>query len=653
MRKIKVIISVLLTISMVLTGSFTVFGAENSTDYLSEENNSKIDSILEKVLAEANNNDIIPVSIWFTDISHEIIKDKVEEEMTSDIESGRISQEAIDLVFFDDLKSDVLESQPDSTVYDDCKELAESVSTEQAMEIISCERRISSELYSKRNSEHISDIMRLLSLSDEEISSSLLYSCKYAPNIDICLTKEQIFSVVENVDISCIYYLDPDIKICSNSNTDEDIEENDGLRNDSEEIFDTTFYNVTGINTARDAWRLNGYGMKVGMLEYDGIIDTSKISTHTSQIHKVSTTPYSESDHANTVAKLMVGYLDGYIGAIPNADLYYDSFDSNDNNNNYSIIKQRIEELIDEKVTAINCSFCVYSYSTFNTYGDLAKWYDHVSVQHNVHLIIASGNFGSTGVPFSNMSYNAVVVGNCYNDGLIRHTSSYCNSAPSPYKPDLVAPGVNIHVIPNYTASGTSFSAPLVTAAVIQLSQCSAILLSNPRLMKSLLISSTKITNGMSNDPMYSIVGDDDIAYSRRYGAGLLYVPNAYVAFHDKGYYQTGLLSKYGSSVIFQKYLKRTVGKTVRVCLTWDKLCTLDEPHSSSSVNENQLDTILLKVTTPDGVEYTSAYEYDNKQMVTFIPQANGYYQFELYRITDVISTNNKVNYAVTWSVQP
>ena len=650
MRKIKVIISVFLVISIVLSCSLTVFGAEITTDYISKD--YKIDSRLEEILAEADDNDIIPISVWFNDIDHEIIKDKVEEKMAPEIESGRISQEAIDLVFFDDLRSDISESQTDLSVYDDCKGLAESVSVEQAMEIISCERKVSSEIYSKYNSDHNFNIMKRLSMTDEVLSSHLLYSCRYAPNVEICLTKEQILNLVDDEEINYIYYLDPDDEICEDTVT-EDIVENDNSLDELEETFDTTFYSVTGINTARDAWGLSGNGMKVGMLESGGVIDSSLVTTHTSQMHKVSSTSYSYSNHANTVAKLMVGYLDGYVGAIPNADLYYDKIE-------YTIsgglvvahnVKQRMEETIDKEVTAINCSFSFKN--EFNTYDDLARWYDHVSIQHNVHLILSSSNRGSTGVPYTNMSYNAIVVGNCDNNGNIATSSSYCNNDPLPYKPDLVAPGVGIYIIPNYPTSGTSFSAPLVTAAVIQLSQCSAVLLSNPRLMKSLLISSTKITNGMSNDPMYSNVGGDDIAYSRKYGAGLLYVPNAYVAFHDNSYYNVGELSKYSNSICFDRYLRRVSGKTIRICLAWDKKCTINGTHSTGTVNESNLDTIKLIVIDPNGTTYSSAYEYDNKQMISFVPQSNGYYQFKIERIYSSLSTNNNVNYSITWSVQP
>lgn len=170
--------------------------------------------------------------------------------------------------------------------------------------------------------------------------------------------------------------------------------------------------------------------MKVGMLESQGIINPNLVTTYTTKIHKVSSTPYPYTNHATTVAKLMVGYLDGYCGAIPNANLYHDSYNKSYIGNGVFVynIKQRIESLIDNNVTAINCSFNVGEQG--NVYGDYARWYDHVSIQHNVHLVLTASNYGINGVPDSNMSYNAIVVGNCNNNGIISSTSSYCNSYP-------------------------------------------------------------------------------------------------------------------------------------------------------------------------------------------------------------------------------
>ncbi|WP_407385377.1 S8 family peptidase [Ruminococcus sp.] len=646
MKKTSIIISTFLVLTIIFSGSLTVYSEENDNNCFSDTLENKLDYKLSEII-EDGSDEKIPVSIWFKDIDHETIKERVEKELASDIACGIMTQATIDLVFIDNLDTNNTIIQAEFFSKNENYDPTKKDLIEQTKKAIACKREISSNLYSNSNNKHLFDIKNCLSLSNDELSSCLLYSCKYAPNIEMCLTNEQIMKIVSFTDINSLLYIGVENEINTESKTTTETKRTDNSNSKFEETYDTSFYNVTGLNTARDAFGLSGHGMKVGMLESQGIINPNLVTTYTTKIHKVSSTPYPYTNHATTVAKLMVGYLDGYCGAIPNANLYHDSYNKSYIGNGVFVynIKQRIESLIDNNVTAINCSFNVGEQG--NVYGDYARWYDHVSIQHNVHLVLTASNYGINGVPDSNMSYNAIVVGNCNNNGIISSTSSYCNSYPLPYKPDLVAPGVDIHIIPNYTASGTSFSAPLVTASVIQLAQSNAVLLSNPRLMKSLLISSSKITNGMSSDPMYSYIGNDSIAYSRVYGSGMLYVPNAYTAFNT-GNYEIGTLSENNSSDTYNANLKRAKGKKLRVCLTWDKVCTVSENHQTDSIISNHLSLLRLRVTEPNGNVYTSTYTKDNKQMITILPQTNGNYQFEVELLS---SETDITNYAISWSL--
>ena len=634
MKGIKKTLSVVFIVLIMLIFPVNALGTTIS-DYYQVFSNSKIDSRLAEVLDKLESDERVCVSVWIKDIDHQEVKNGVEEKLFAKIESGELSKQDIDLVFFDDIEINVKGSTGEQLSYGKIIGNEENESSNNKIQmVIETEREVSSAMYKQNNKTVLNGFLNSLDADDAD-APIVIYISKYAPNIDLCLTKSQVNELALSEDVVNIYYY----------NTGSDSFENEILADlDSSETdtYDTTFYNVTGLSTARDVWSLSGNGMKVGMLGVNGIPDSTAVTTHT--MYQTSTDVFSTNTLSTAIAKLMVGDIDGYVGAIPNATLYYDSFSS------VSTMKTKVENLLDAGVNAINLSFSISG--TYNNYDSFSKWYDHVIIQHNVSLIFSAGNFGATGISSSNMAYNTIAVGYCNNSGVLSTNSSYCNDDELPYKPDIVAPGVGIQVLPNMSMSGTALSAPLVTSAVIQLAQISSVLRTNPILLKSLLLSSSTITSGMSSEPMYSVANSSDIALSRSYGAGLIYVPNAYVAFHDKSYYQTGVLSKYGSSVSFQKYMTKTVGKTIRVCLTWEKLCTVEEPHDFSTVNENQLDTILLKVTTPDGVVYTSAYEYDNKQLVTFVPQANGYYQFEIQRINDSLSTNNKVNYAITWSLQ-
>lgn len=496
--------------------------------------------------------------------------------------------------------------------------------------------------------------------------------------MDVLLSKKQIDILCSFPFVNCIESInmieepigDDFFDVLPTDNTD---------NNTNRDGYDTSFYAASGINVTRDAFGLNGNGMRVGMVELEYLPDPSLISTRT----MYDVTPFSHHttycSHATTVAKLMVGYKDGYIGAIPLADLYYSCMYTFQTTYFESRAKSAVESLIDNNVTAINCSFG-WRFDV-NSYGSLAKWYDHVAIQHNVHIIIAAGNMVNDpesvtefGIGNTNMSYNGIVVGNCYNDGSIFRdpntnytASSYCPNSPNPYKPDLVAPGTNIDIIPDYyppgtpahTAglipSGTSFSAPIVTSAVIQLSQASALLMTNPILMKSLLISSSKITNGMSGEPVLSTTISDDIAYSRPYGSGMLYVPNAYDSFIDRSYFYSGIMSSTTESVSASIRLKSASSKTIRFCLTWQKNSTVDDNNHQGNATITDLDQIRLTVTTPNGVTYSSAYETDNKQMISFQTDNgtghNGYYFISIERMNSAPS-NIPLSFAVTASIQ-
>ena len=648
MKRKTIVLTILLVLALLSVNIIPVF-AESVTALDDATWESKIDKGLRERMDKSVDDEKIPVSIWVKDINHREIKEEVKQRLAFEIENNTISEDAIDVVFYDDLLVDSNEKYAVDKGFASIESKAQRVDVSEAQLIINTERIVASQKYQEYNT---SIVDSLFGNNDY----CLIYSSRYTPNIEVYLSKNEILQCVKNSIVEYIYYSDPTIEIIE--------EEQSDITTQIRENYDTTFYTVTGLNTTRDAFHLNGNGMKVGMLEALYYPDESEVTSNNNHIHYGGTGTHSPtvSNHATTVAKLMIGDKDGYIGAIPNATLYYNGLF-----NSLSSLKPKFEQLLDCDVSAVNLSFGIGD--TYNTYSDIAKWYDHVAIQHNVHVIISAGNDGSTGVISSNMSYNSIVVGNCNNYGTIhtdnegRITSSYCNDTPLPYKPDLVAPGTEIEIIPNYyhpgtpqaqaglKPSGTSFSAPLVTSAVIQLAQSSSLLLSNPVLMKSLIISSSIITNGMSGEPIYSIVNGNNIALSRIYGGGMLYVPNAYIAFHSKSYYYNGTLNENVSSIDFNCYLTKVTNKKMRVCLTWNKICSITGTHATGTINESNLDKIELIITDPLGNTYTSAYEYDNKQMITFNPSMNGNYSFEINRIGNS-SLNNNINYSITWSLQ-
>lgn len=648
MKHTKILCAVTSMLIAVLLVALSVSAPIAALDTLTTSNLNKIDSTLQEKMATMNDSSKVFVSVWFEDIDYKEVKRQVEEMINDNTRTVAVSQKAIDLAFYD-VENTINNRELTANVL--CDTYSE-VTTEEIKAVVEAERAVVSTMYQNYNqsivnaiSENVTVSNNLNTRNSNEESLQIEYVCRYAPNVDMYLTKEQIISVAENDYVTEIYYVDT-----SNENNlrqgviDDNYEEDD-------EPYDMTFFNVTGLATARDVWGLAGQGMNVGMVEIDGPPSNFTTLGTMTNVY-MSSNNLAPQLHAGLVASIMIATSyksDGTLmfkGAIPNANLFTAAITAE----NY--IKPAIEALLDSNVTAINCSFS-YPEETpvFNLYGDTAKWYDHISVQHNVHLILSSSNYGSSGVKPTNTSYNAIVVGACNNEGVILSNSSYINSSGFMNKPDIVAPGKDIKA-PVYGYSGTSFAAPMVTSAVVQLSQASPILMSNPTLMKAVLLSSSKITDSMSIDTdVFSDANGTESAISQIYGAGLLNVAKAYSAFVDNGYYKTGTMSPYSQSVIYTKNISRVSGKTLRVCLTWNKMNTVAEPHETGNVSSGTLDNFKLTVTTPSGVVYSSQNLYDNKQMISFVASENGTYTFKISRF-GTGSSNEIVRYSLGYSVQ-
>ena len=639
------ITSVLMAVLLVAMSVSVPIGA---LDTLTTSSQNKIDSVLREKMDTMSVSDKVPVSVWFEDIDYKEVKKQVEDRLKSNARAITVSQKAIDLVFYD-VENTITNRELSTAVLRD--EYSE-VTTEEVKAVIEAERDVVSTLYQTHNQNIIDNIYEDSSLTkvvhkrnSNAENLQIDYVCRYAPNVNMTLTKEEILRIAENNSVAEIYYVDTS----SESNLRQGVID-DGY-DEEDEPYDMTYFNVTGLATARDAWGLDGTGMNVGMVDLHG--HPLNITT-LGVIENV----YSSSNnmpqqlHAGLVASVMIATSyknDGTLmfqGAIPNAHLFTAAIGAE------IYIKPAIETLLDNNVTAINCSFSYPEESPiYNSYGDTAKWYDHISVQHNVHLILSSSNYGSLGVKPTNTSYNAIVVGACNNNGTILPDSSYINTNSFMNKPDLVAPGSNIYA-PVFGSSGTSFAAPMVTSAVVQLSQASPILMTNPTLMKAVLLSSSTITSAMSSDTdVFSDVNSTESAISKVYGAGMLSVTKAYTAFVSNGYYKTATMSPYSRSVSYSKNISRVKGKTLRVCLTWNKMNTVATPHETGTVSSGTLDNFMLTVTTPGGVVYTSQNLYDNKQMISFVATENGEYTFEISRFGTGVS-DEIVRYSLAYSVQ-
>ena len=610
---------------IVSVSAVSSFALDNSYD------SNKLDNELALKLDEIEKEEKLTVSIWFDDVDKEQVKNKLYEKC-KDKKSTDVYGRSEELLFGEVCDVPV-GYRGDYLTY--AKEYYKDITQEDFQYVSERKREAYKSEYKTHNQNMLNRLKDIL-----ENDAVVTFVSQYAPNVEAEMSKEDVLRVSELENVEDIYLVDTELEVFmdeGNVSTDE-VEEAVTIE------LDDTYFHVTGLDTGRDAFGLTGEGMKVGVIEDAAKLTPEILENENITILKegVSFPSPSYNNHGNLVAGIMVSKRSDFIGAIPNAHLYYSLVAGG--------LKKNMEEMLGYGVNAINCSFSFKGESNeFNTYGDFAKWYDHIALQHNVHLILSSGNKGVTGVCDSNTAYNAIVVGNCDKYGVIYDSSSYIGGTNCSYKPDIVAPGTSIFNPIINGETGTSFSAPLVTSAVIQLAQSSPILAANPTLMKSLLISSSEITSGMQNESMYSVVGSDAIALSRKYGAGRLNLTKAYETFIRKGNYITSSSSSNSTGAIFSRNITKVANKTLRFCLTWEKYNTVNEDHESNEANSSALDNFSLTVVTPSGVTYTSNFMHDNKQIVTFNATENGYYSIRVYR-QGTSNSNNIIDYSITYS---
>lgn len=594
-------------------------------------NEEKIDVVLQTKLDGLGNDDIIPVSLWFEEIDY----DKVNNEVI-DIVDNEVSDAVLSILEANGDDRTLLDLQSREVKKTIEEQKQDSLDMQKAIE---AERDISSR---KQLLENESNYDKLFSEDKPEI----IYTCKYAPNIDLYLSKAQIYEVANSSEVTKLYYADPTI----NLTTDEEVQ-----TSDSNEIAEyPTYFNVTGISSSKSVFGLYGAGVNVGI--YDGDFSRTDDVTYFARSNIkgtcISDDAYVEKNnysHGSMIACIIGGTKKDsagkiiYEGAAPYSNLYLTGGEG------YTY-KQSIEYLISQGCNVINASVSVGYEGSYNTYNEFSAWVDHVSTYHKVTLVLSAGNKGKQGVSNLNMSSNAITVGNCNIKDVLDDDSSYSSAIDLPYKPDIVAPGVNIHT-PAGTSSGTSFSAPMVTGAVAQFCQLSAVLRNNPNLIKALLISSSKRTSVMRENAIESKPLTISTAIDRKYGSGILNTMNMYVSFHDYNYYQTGQIDKYDKTVNLTQHLSVKNSKMVRIAIVWDRIGVItSDNHSENNGITVKNDNIAVRITAPDGTYYDSVSNGDTKVLFSFpATNASGDYKIEMTRLS---YSGSNINYAVSCSVQ-
>ena len=589
-----------------------------------------LDDTLAQKMEAISDSERIDVSVWVRDINQDEVKEKTKNLLKKE---KRFSDEQLEIIDIDFLTASV-----NNLDVDKIGEIDAAVSVDESELIIEEEREISSEMYEKSNL----NIFNSFGVNND----NLIYSCKYAPNLLMSLTKDEIHSLCQNENVTEIYYYDREAE---NLGNEDNFDETASVTNlTSTYNFSTEQYKVTGLDTMRDVLGYTGNGIKIGIIDYPFAVSD--------EIDYFINDPFefyychpdaiqnSYTSHGNAMASIIAGYYynektgDEFIGAVPDAKLYATAGID---------FREALEVLLSKGVNVINSSMS-FGGDGNNNYGDTAKWIDHIVSTHSVSYVASAGNNGANNISSGQMAYNSIIVGCCDFDGVLSSFSSYNNSATKPYKPDIVAPGVDF-VLPSTRDSstdtpsawgGTSLSAPIVTSAVAQLCEASSVLKYNPILMKAAVLAGAKITGDMKVR----------VILNKQYGAGMVNVLNSYGSIVTKGNYASGTILSSTSTVSNSMNINARANQVIRVAAVWEKPNTITGTHSSGTIVSPDIDKFRVQITDPDGNIHGSYFAYDNKNVVSFVANGSGNYTIQLIRRGTTM--NNGIRYGIAASVQ-
>lgn len=424
----------------------------------------------------------------------------------------------------------------------------------------------------------------------------------------------------------------------------------------------------SGAESLRDVYELKGDGIKIGMIESDGVpnVNHNDLANATIILHSNSD---PISDHATTVARIIVGSQNGIV---PRATLYVGVIGTDT-----YLFYDRVEWFLRNGVNIINMSACLNDSS--GDYNFAARWVDHIAVQHNVHFVKSAGNYEyifNYKITAPGMAYNEITVGNFYDNGSYSHSDDTLSSSSCykeseggnrPEKPNLVAAGTMIY-LPGSTPAGdenynhngnntgTSFSAPQVTGVIAQLCCYDTTLKMKQTTIGAILeASAARKVTGTSSALGAGIFQSDSIneQISDKEGAGKLSAEEARKIIHNGKYWKKTIQTEsfpYTQNV----YISSANNSHIRVAIFWLKRNSFstDAPsHTQSPSNylsAVSFSNLNLKVYAPDGTQVgSSTTTKSNYEIVQFDPDQTGYYRIVISKSGTNSSTKEFVGIAV------
>ena len=442
----------------------------------------------------------------------------------------------------------------------------------------------------------------------------------YSPFIrNIFLTSSQIEELVQNPDVCRI-----DLADTSTSQDDASVSDTVAI--------------IRGNQAVNADYK--GTGIRVGMIE-EGNPNTSLMGTDGNNIYvkNPNNAATINSNHATMVAGIIKKMA-------PNCIIYSRATSANGDTPSH------IEALISgTNPHVINISYG--KNSSLGIYNTVSRDVDAIVRNTNIPIITTSGNTGPGKTQYINevgLAPNAITVGNVTSSGtipasngafVIDKTSIYIegSNANVVNKPDVCAPGdVAIYSL---SGNGTSFAAPHVTGAVVQMLSRNSNLIGKPTMIKAILMASAKYTAGTPRPYMGTYVSDKE-------GAGVIDASLCYNTAASLSTKTKEFTANTSTTSLSYTMNVASTSSDLRLAITWESI------SSGSSTTVANYDVTVKKgsatVATSSGVNGKTNYEIISIPSATLKQYGTGTYTVTITRATTV-SLSSPIDVALAWIV--
>ncbi len=374
---------------------------------------------------------------------------------------------------------------------------------------------------------------------------------------------------------------------------------------------------------------ISGAGVRIAQIEVGGRVATANPFL-AGTVQDGSFVCASASSHSTGVAGILRSTHASVRGIASGATLWAGGSCSGDGGQ----LQSRSTAAGDWGARALNLS---WGSNTSLVPGDNDKFYDGMVINRARTVVKSAGNRGAAcgfegNVTSPGLAYNLITVGNFNDFGTVSWTGdamSGCSSFVDPIsqfgdreKPEVAAPGSNITTTStggtwvNYTNSGTSFAAPMVTGTAALMMQRNAALASWPESVKAILMASAT----------HNIEGATRL--SEYDGAGAIVSYNADLLTRRIGGNWGGVSYSCASAAdVDMTSMSLVAGRKVRIVIAWD-----NDPAYASYASKPCAD-LDLRVLNSANATVASSSSWDNTyEVVEFTPTVSGVYKLRVHK---------------------